>query len=73
MARIDLSKGPGETELGARISQARVNLYLQPTQIDTVNESMQVRISVEPPFTVARNTFKSTRTIFSWFVMTGAP
>jgi hypothetical protein len=41
LARIDFSKG--ETELGAPISQARVNLYLQPIQIDTANESMQVR------------------------------
>jgi len=46
LARIDFSKG--ETELGAPISQARVNLYLQPIQIDTANESMQVRISVVP-------------------------
>ena len=48
LARIDLSKGPEETELGAPISQARVNLYLQPIQIDTANESMQVRINVVP-------------------------
>jgi hypothetical protein len=48
LARIDLSKGPGETELGAPVGQARVNLYLQPIQIDPVNESMHVRISVVP-------------------------
>ena len=48
LSRFDLSKGAGETELGAPAGQARVNLYLQPIQIDAVNESMQVRISVVP-------------------------
>jgi hypothetical protein len=48
LAQFDLSKGPGETELGALASDARVNLYLQPIQIDAVNNSMQVRISVVP-------------------------
>jgi hypothetical protein len=45
---FDLSKGPGETEFGAPASDARVNLYLQPIQIDTINDSMQIRISVVP-------------------------
>lgn len=48
LSHFDLSKGAGETELGAPAGQARVNLYLQPIQIDAVNESMQVRISVVP-------------------------
>jgi Domain of unknown function (DUF4436) len=48
LARFDLSKGPGETELGAARGQARVNLYLQPIQIDAVNQSMQLRIWVVP-------------------------
>jgi uncharacterized protein DUF4436 len=48
LARFDLSKGPAETRLGAALSQARVNLYLQPIQIDAVNQSMHLRISVVP-------------------------
>ena len=47
LSRFDLS-GPGETELGAPVGLARVNLYLQPVQIDAVNESMVIRISVVP-------------------------
>jgi hypothetical protein len=43
-----LSRKPGEAELGAPAGKARVALYVQPIQIDTVNESMQVRISVVP-------------------------
>jgi hypothetical protein len=46
--RVDLSKGPNEVELGASAADARVRLYLQPLQIDTVNDSLQVRISVVP-------------------------
>jgi hypothetical protein len=49
LARFDLSKGPGETELGAARGQARVNLYLQPIQVDPINQSMQMRIWVVPP------------------------
>jgi hypothetical protein len=48
LARSDLSRGPDEAELGAPASGARVALYVQPIQIDAVNESMQVRISVVP-------------------------
>lgn len=48
LAQFDLSKGPDEAEFGAPASDARVNLYLQPIQIDAVNDSMQVRISVVP-------------------------
>jgi Domain of unknown function (DUF4436) len=48
LAQFDLSKDPGEAELGAPASDARVKLYLQAIQIDAVNESMQVRISVVP-------------------------
>ena len=48
LAQFDLSKGPGEAELGALAGDARVKLYLQPIHIDAVNESMQVRISVVP-------------------------
>ena len=48
LGQFDLSKEPGESELGAPASDAGVNLYLQPIQIDTVNELMQVRISVVP-------------------------
>lgn len=48
LARSDLSRGPDEAELGAPADRARVALYVQPIQIDAVNESMQVRISVVP-------------------------
>jgi hypothetical protein len=48
LARFDLSRGPDEAELGAPAGKARVALYVQPIQIDSVNESMQVRISVAP-------------------------
>ena len=48
LARFDLSREPGEAELGAPAGKARVSLYVQPIQIDAVNESMQVRISVVP-------------------------
>jgi hypothetical protein len=48
LARFDLSRKPSEAELGAPAGKARVALYVQPIQIDAVNESMQVRISVVP-------------------------
>jgi hypothetical protein len=48
LSRFDMSKGADETELGASAAQARVNLYLQPIQIDAVNASMQLKISVLP-------------------------
>jgi hypothetical protein len=48
LARSDLSRGPDEAELGAPAGGARVALYVQPIQIDAVNESMQLRISVVP-------------------------
>ena len=48
LARSDLSRGPDEAELGTPAGRARVALYVQPIQIDAVNESMQVRISVVP-------------------------
>jgi hypothetical protein len=48
LSRFDLSREPSETELGAPVGEAGVTLYVQPIQIDAVNESMQVRISVAP-------------------------
>jgi hypothetical protein len=48
LAQFDLSKGPTEAEFGAPSSDARVRLYLQPTQVDPVNDSLQMRISVVP-------------------------
>jgi hypothetical protein len=48
LVRFNLSEEPGEAELGAPKGKARVALYVQPIQIDVVNESMQVRISVAP-------------------------
>jgi Domain of unknown function (DUF4436) len=43
-----LSGGPQEDEFGVPNNDAGVRLYLQPIQVDTVNDSMQVRISVIP-------------------------
>lgn len=48
LARSNLSRGPEEAELGAPAGRARAALYVQPIQIDAVNESMQMRISVVP-------------------------
>ena len=48
LAQFDLLKGPGETEHGALAGEAHVSLYVQPIQIDVVNDSIQVRISVVP-------------------------
>jgi hypothetical protein len=48
LAQFDLSKGPVETEFGASFSETPVRLYLQPLQIDPVNASLQIRISVVP-------------------------
>lgn len=48
LAQFDFSKGPEEVELGAPAGTARVALYVQPIQIDAVNESMQVRVSIMP-------------------------
>jgi Domain of unknown function (DUF4436) len=42
------SKEPQEVEFGVPINDAQVRLYLQPIQVDAVNDSMQVRISVVP-------------------------
>jgi hypothetical protein len=48
LSQFDLSKGPEETEVGAPAGAAGVNLYLQPIQVDAVNQALQVRISVVP-------------------------
>jgi Domain of unknown function (DUF4436) len=48
LARFDVSKKGGEVEIGAPLSEARVRLYLQPVQIDVVNESIQIKISIVP-------------------------
>lgn len=48
LAQFDLSKGPAEAEFGVPFSETPVRLYLQPIQIDPVNASLQMRISVVP-------------------------
>src|SRR4051794_24033602 len=48
LAQFDLSKRPGEAEFGAPFSDGPVRLYLQPIQIDPLNASLQMRISVAP-------------------------
>jgi len=62
-AEFGLSDVPGEAEFGVPSSEAAVRLYLQPVQIDPVNESLQVRISLVPdpsaaePSTIADRNF----------------
>jgi hypothetical protein len=48
LAWIDVSTAPVETEFGASADDARVRLYLQPIQVDPVNDSLQMRISMTP-------------------------
>jgi hypothetical protein len=48
LAQFDVSKGPREVEFGALPGDARVRLYVQPVQIDPLNDSLEVRISVVP-------------------------
>jgi hypothetical protein len=48
LAHFDLWKQPSETEFGAPSKDARVWLYLQPLQVDPVNDSLRTRISVVP-------------------------
>ena len=48
LARFDVSSAPAETEFGAPAGDARVRLYVQPMQVDPVNDSLQMRISVTP-------------------------
>jgi hypothetical protein len=49
LVQFDLSSGPAEAEFGAPSGEARVRVYLQPIQIDPVNDSLQMRISILPP------------------------
>ncbi|MFE0754515.1 DUF4436 family protein [Inquilinus sp. NPDC058860] len=48
LARFDVSSAPAETEFGAPAGEARVRLYVQPIEVDPVNDSVQMRISVTP-------------------------
>jgi hypothetical protein len=48
LAWFDLSDGPVETELGQTLGSHGVALYLQPVQVDPVNASMLMRISMVP-------------------------
>ncbi|MGK9170591.1 DUF4436 domain-containing protein [Inquilinus limosus] len=48
LARFDVSSAPAEAEFGAPAGDARVRLYVQPIQVDPVNDSLQMRISVTP-------------------------
>jgi hypothetical protein len=48
LSRFDLWKPPSETQFGALPKAAEVWLYLQPLQIDPVNDSLRMRISVVP-------------------------
>jgi hypothetical protein len=48
LAHFDLWRQPSETDFGASSQDARVWLYLQPLQVDPVNDSLRTRISVVP-------------------------
>ena len=48
LTRFDISSEPTETEFGAPASEARVRLYVQPVEVDPVNDSLEMRISVTP-------------------------
>ena len=67
-AESGLSDVPREAEFGVPSSEAAVRLYLQAVQIDPVNDSLQVRISVVPdpstaePSTIA-DSMRRTRTM----------
>jgi hypothetical protein len=51
LSRFDLWKQPSETEIGVASKDARVWLYIQPLEVDPVNDSIRTRISVVPdPF-----------------------
>lgn len=48
LAHFDLWRQPNETDFGVPSKDARVWLYLQPLQVDPVNDSLRTRISVVP-------------------------
>jgi len=48
LSQFELANRPREVEFGAASTDAQVRLYLQPMQIDPVNASLQIRISVIP-------------------------
>ncbi|HEY9345441.1 MAG TPA: DUF4436 family protein [Inquilinus sp.] len=48
LTRFDISSEPTETEFGAPAGDARVRLYVQPIEVDPVNDSLRMRISVTP-------------------------
>jgi hypothetical protein len=48
LARFNMAKAPDEAEFGASPGHAQIRLYLQPTHIDPVNHSIQVRINLLP-------------------------
>jgi Domain of unknown function (DUF4436) len=53
LTHFGVSGVPKEVEFGAPPGGADVALYLQPIQIDALNDSLQVRISVVPARTLA--------------------
>jgi hypothetical protein len=65
LAQFDLSKGPTEVEFGASASDARVRLYVQPIQIDPLNDSLGVRISWCPTHPWPRQQQRSPTATFS--------
>jgi hypothetical protein len=48
LSHFDLWKQPNETGFGVVSKDARVWLYLQPLEVDAVNDSLRTRISVLP-------------------------
>jgi len=56
LTRFDISTAPTETEFGAPAGDARVRLYVQPIEVDPVNDSLRMRISVTPDPSLAATT-----------------
>jgi len=61
LAQLDMTKAPGEAALGAPADAASVRLYLQPTQIDPINQTIQIRISLLPSAAAADATMIADR------------
>jgi hypothetical protein len=48
LVRFDVSAQPVEAEFGVPQADAAIGLYMQPIQVDPVNDSLEMRISVTP-------------------------
>ncbi|MGH8337354.1 MAG: DUF4436 family protein, partial [Gammaproteobacteria bacterium] len=48
LSQFDVMSEPGERDFGAAAGDAQIEVYIQPTQIDPLNYSMQFRLSTQP-------------------------